>query len=144
MNWAIPRQQVVEVAVAGLRAGWSTSVESACDLMLQLYYRGVSPTHARPQLVRDVTERYWQEHAGQSQAQARAADAFSAMFDTLQSEGWELIGNAQRGYLWRHVPTGALPNLNGGRWASIAEATMAVYNSATRQLLHGGDDGALG
>jgi hypothetical protein len=123
--------------VNSLRHEWSTSIRATCEQFVRWHYAGKSPQHALGQLVRDVRVAYWERHGGQSQR----SEEVNQMMCALRAEGWVLIGDQERGFLWRHRATGALPNPSGGTWRSIEAATIAVHCSTTREVLltSGGD-----
>jgi hypothetical protein len=124
MNWAIPRDEVVETALATLRAGWNQSVEEAAAQMLRLHYRGISPAHARGHLERDLRALY---HA--------PSESTAQMAQELLAEGWRLM-DTETGWLWIHERTRSIPSrAGGGAFTTYHGATQYVFQSATREML---------
>ncbi len=129
-NWAIPRQVIIETALAGLRRGWLADASEAADRMVSYHYQGVDPNRAQRMLERDILQVWWSRHAGRTADQERIVQMAAA----LRDEGWRLISN-ELGDLWVHDASGLAPNRNGSTFAGYGDATEFVFNSATREYL---------
>jgi hypothetical protein len=130
-NWAIPRQRVINTALVAIRRGYG-DVSQIAEEMTRFHYRGLSPAHAEAILRRDLYQRFYEEHAGRTEAQERVA----RMARTLKEEGWTFVPNFdQPGGFWRHTGSGLEVNNGGGTFSSWAIATERTFNSASRDWL---------
>lgn len=128
-NWDIPREKAIEIVVNLRRRGYDTI--TTAKYVANKYYLGKSPDHAACLLARDAVEVFWLEHAGRTEHQERIVE----MADDLRAEGWGMIWPPGFGYLWRHSECNVDVNRGGGTFETFEAATVATFESQTRQLV---------
>lgn len=129
-NWKISREDVIGAAVAAVTR-YHYTVEGVVDNLVIWHYQGASRTLAaaklRPEVERGVAAVVRQK----IQEEARE---LRRMEEELEAEGWRFVWDASGfGGFWVHA-SGVNVNRMGDTFPSRKEATLATYNSATREL----------
>jgi hypothetical protein len=130
-NWEIPRAEAIRIVVDLRRRGYD--VNDVARHVAQTHYLGASVERAAALLARDAIEAFWVEHGGRTHEQERIQE----MAEALRVEGWVLVNHPGFGYLWRHRVAQVDVNRGGGTFDTFEAATVATYESATRQVIQG-------